>query len=59
MNAEEELIKEGGRLDVCIKEMKKLRAQEEVKYPKLEKVSFGKEGEKTSSSNERTSELLC
>jgi len=45
LNAEEELIKEGGRLDVCIKEMKKLRAQEEEKYPKLEKVSFGrKEG---------------
>ncbi|KAL7414012.1 Diphosphomevalonate decarboxylase [Mrakia frigida] len=39
LNAEEELIKEGGRLDVCIKEMKKLRAQEEEKDSSLEKLS--------------------
>ncbi|CED83492.1 Diphosphomevalonate decarboxylase [Phaffia rhodozyma] len=39
LNGIEEEVKAGGRLDVCIKEMKKLRAQEEEKDAGLEKLS--------------------
>jgi diphosphomevalonate decarboxylase len=40
LNGVEEEIKKGGRLDVCIREMKKLREEVEAKEGGAEKVSL-------------------